>query len=205
MYNKNMNSKHTLRLSGYLNKDGTLKIVRWAEDAGVHHGHQHLHVSLGERRQHLAHSIATGEGLVSNGFLGGDIIRLAAGEGFVPHTHPGDHLLVIIGGKGTVTYGGVIYPAHAGQIFMIEGKISHAVGAITDCVILAVGSPHKSVDDPDRMTPVEYEEVITDLKELHCLICDIVSTFPQRPHDVGCPHCPCYDCVKITSSKSKKT
>jgi mannose-6-phosphate isomerase-like protein (cupin superfamily) len=175
--------------------DGDLKVVRWASDVGVGEpGEQVLRVALGARPVPLAHSNATGEKLVSNGFLGGDIIRLGAGDGFVPHTHPGDHLLVVVGGRGTITYGGKVFPTRAGEIYLIEGLVPHAVGAITDHVILAVGAPHRPLDALDRMTPVAYEAVTAAVDELHCLLCDIHAGYPQRLHDAGCPHCPCFDC-----------
>ena len=72
--------------------------------------------------------------------------------------------------------------------------IAHAVGAIDDHQILAVGSPQKPVDSPDRMTPVEYDAVTADIDTLTCLICDEVATYPQRLHDTSCKHCPCVDC-----------
>jgi quercetin dioxygenase-like cupin family protein len=173
-----------------------LKIVRWA-DAISHDARHHkqlLSVSTHARGTRMAHSRATGESTVSNGCLGADVIHLRAGEGFVPHTHPGDHLLIVIGGMGTITYGGKIYPTVAGQIYLIDGNVPHAVGAITDHVILAVGSPHKPVDSPDRMTPVPYEAITAQIDELHCLICDARARLPHRLHDYNCPHCPCADC-----------
>ena len=191
-----MDAKYTVSFENFLKEDGTLNIQVWAQDLGVKDGHQHLSVDLAQRGVPMAHSSAMGEGLISNGAMGGDVIHVKAGHGFVPHTHPGDHLLIIIGGEGTITYGGKIYPTRAGQIFMIKGQVPHAVGAITDHSILAVGSPHKLVDDPERMAPVEYKQVTTDIEELHCLICDVRTKTPQRPHDRGCSHCPCYECVK---------
>ncbi len=170
-----------------------LRIVRWASDLGMN-DEQVLGVALGARPASVAQSNATGEGLVSNGLLGADVIRLAAGDGFVPHTHPGDHLLLVLGGQGTITYGGTVYPTRAGEIYMVEGQVPHAVGAITDHVILAVGSPHRPVDAGDRMTLVDYEAVVADLGDLHCLICDTCARFPARLHDTGCPHCPCGEC-----------
>src|SRR6266702_3055891 len=98
-----MDLHRSLKTEDFLNGDGTIKIVRWASDLGVVND-QVLGVDLGARLAHMAHSNATGQSLVSNGFLGADIIRLSAGDGFVPHTHPGDHLLIVIGGQGTITY-----------------------------------------------------------------------------------------------------
>lgn len=172
-----------------------LQIVEWAANKGLHsigseEYVQLLQVSLGRRPVQMAHTVATGISTVSNGHLGADIIRLAAGEAFEPHTHPGDHLLIVIGGSGTITYRGLIYPTMAGQIYMIEGMEPHAVGAITDHVILAVGCPHKAVDDPDRMQVVEYTEILAEVGSLRCLICDLYAEYPNRLKDMGCPHDP---------------
>lgn len=172
-----------------------LDIVEWAQNIGANGGVQKLAVMLNERSVAVAQSEATGEALISNGNLGADIIRLAAGEAFAPHVHPGDHLLIVIGGDGTVTYGGKIYPTRAGQIYMVEGEIPHAVGAITDHVILAVGCPHKAIHADDRMTVTEYASITVDLEELHCLICNKKAVLPQRIHELGCPHCVCPECV----------
>jgi quercetin dioxygenase-like cupin family protein len=138
---------------------------------------------------------ATGRELVTNGEIGADLLRLPAGGGFVPHTHPGHHVLVIVGGVGTITYDGRVYETHAGQTYLVEGEVPHAVGAITDHVIVAIGSPHKPVDADDRMEAVAYEEVIAADGDLTCLICDLTALAPQRLHAVGCGHCPCADCV----------
>lgn len=171
-----------------------LHIECWAQSAGQHDGSQRLSVDLGERPIRLAHAPASGAAMASNGRLGVDLIRVAAGYGFRPHTHPGDHVLIVVGGEGTITYDGVIYPTTAGTLYMIDGEVPHAVGAITDHVILAVGSPHRPVDADDRMTPVEYQEVLSELGDLRCLICDLKSTHPRLLHDVGCAHCPCPSC-----------
>lgn len=196
-----MSLQYTTNLKAFLNTDGdgTLKIVRWAEDLGTNNDKQIIGIDLNPRSIKMAHSSATGEGLVSNGEIGADVIRVAAGEGFVPHTHPGDHLLIIAGGKGTITYNGNIYPTMAGEIYMIEGKTPHAVGGITDHVIIAIGAPHKPVDSPDRMTPIEYQTVTTEISDLTCLICKKSAQLPNLLHEVGCQHCPCYACLSNDS------
>ncbi len=172
-----------------------LTIVNWAE-AHVEGNSTLLRIDHGERpvAMHGARD-ATGQALVTNGKIGGDIIRLSAGGGFAPHTHPGHHVLIVLAGKGTITYNGVVYPTSAGQIYLIEGQVPHAVGAITDHVILAAGSPHKAVDSHDRMALVDYEEVISPIGDMTCLICDTVAPAPMRLHDEGCSHCPCPECV----------
>ena|SRR5437763_5231868 len=181
-----------------------LTIVDWAEpvDSGDADATM-LRIDHGERPMHMHGARdATGQGLVTNGSLGADVIRLPAGGGFAPHTHPGHHLLIVLGGEGTITYDGVVYPTRAGQIYLIEGRVPHAVGAITDHVILAAGSPHKSVDAADRMALVDYEEVISPIGDLTCLICDTVAPAPTRLHDEGCGHCPCHECVDAEEAKT---
>lgn len=130
----------------------------------------------------LKHSVATGTGLVTNGQLGIDMIRLSAGQGFAPHTHPGDHILIPVGGRSTITFGGGVYLAFPGSVYMVDGNVPHAVGAIDDAVILAVGAPHKPVDSTERMTPVEYQAVLADIDHLLCYVCDPTGT------DTDCEH-----------------
>jgi quercetin dioxygenase-like cupin family protein len=182
---------------------GGLRIVPWADQV---FGDSILNtttmvVNQGELPVEMAHSPATGMPLVSNGQLGVDVIRLRAGDGFQPHTHPGDHLLMVIGGVGTITYDGFIYRTQAGQVYLIDGEAPHAVGAITDHVILAVGSPHKGVGDPDRMQVSEYAEVLAGANNLTCLICQQTSAFPAMLHDLGCDHCPCATCNPIPEGR----
>ena len=171
-----------------------LAIVRWAEsDIGA--GSTSLRIPHGERPVAMHGADSTGLGLVSNGTVGADVIRLPAGAGFPPHTHPGHHLLAVLGGRGTITYNGRVHPTEAGEIYLVEGSVTHAVGAVTDHVILAMGAPHMPVDSDSRMAVVTYEEVLSDVGNLHCLLCDAKSDVPRYLHDVGCPHCPCHDCA----------
>lgn len=171
------------------------EIHRWAEDLGLADtGEQLLAVDLTSRPARLVGGRATGSALGSNGALGADVIRLAAGDGFVPHTHPGDHILVVIGGRGTITWRGGVHPTRAGEVYFVEGRVAHAVGAITDHVLLAIGAPHQPIDSAYRMEPASYEAVTGELGELRCLICNLVAPRPQRLHETGCAHCPCFDC-----------
>jgi quercetin dioxygenase-like cupin family protein len=170
-----------------------VRIVRWAEDAGID-GVQRLAVALGIRPEPMQPGPGTGESLVSNGLLGADIIRLGAGERFQPHTHAADHLLIVIGGQGTIACDGYIRPTRAGEMYMVEGAAPHAVGAVTDHVLLAVGAPHVPVSSPNRMSAAPYRALTARLDDLHCLICDIHASYPRVPHELGCPHCPCAAC-----------
>jgi len=171
-----------------------LVIARWAQ-ALIGDDVTSLDITHAPRPVAMHGADATGLGLVTNQTIGADIIRLPRGAGFPPHTHPGHHVLVVTGGKGTITYGGRVYPTEAGEIYLVEGQVAHAVGAITDHVILAVGAPHMPVDSHRRMAPVPYQEVLTELGDLHCLICDRRSSLPLMLHDIDCPHCPCQDCT----------
>jgi quercetin dioxygenase-like cupin family protein len=182
----------------HVDDDGMLNIVQWAEDRGCEADHGQELLVPDERGTHdMAHSAAHGDGLVSNGDLGVDLIRVDAGDGFVPHTHPGDHILIPVYGRGTITYDGNVYETNAGQVYIIEGEIPHGVGAITNHGILAVGAPHAPIDSPDRMTPAEYDEVTTEMAEMNCLICNTESSHPEKLHDDDCEHCPCYDCLGV--------
>jgi quercetin dioxygenase-like cupin family protein len=157
-----------------------------------------LNVDLGPRPVQLTDSVATGLPLVSNGYLGADIIRLGKGERFRPHVHIGDHLLLAIGGEGTVTFGGRIYPVFAGEIYLVPGGIPHAVGAISDHVLLSIGAPHRAIDAFDRMQAVSYEEIVSEPGDMECLLCGLTSQGVARLHEHGCQHCPCPDCVRIS-------
>ena len=178
------------RREGYLWPDGSLRLARWAEAISDHE----FRVSTEERPRIIEATKASGEGLISNGHLGADIIRCASGGGFAPHTHVGDHLLFVIAGEGTITYNGRIYPTHPGQVYLVEGAVPHAVGAITDHVLLSVGAPHRAVDAGDRQAPKEYESILADFAYLRCDICGLEAEFPSRLADLGCPHCPSRFC-----------
>jgi len=181
----------------HLEDDGSLRIVQWAVNEGIsdaESGAQTLTIPDEDGEYEMAHSSATGDALVSNGDLGIDMIRIDAGDGFVPHTHPGDHILIPVYGEGTITYDGAVYPTQAGTVYIIAGEVPHGVGAITDHAILAVGSPHAPVDSAERMEPVEYDKVTTEINHINCLICE-ESVQDGKLHKIGCDHCPCHDCL----------
>ena len=177
----------------FLNDDGTLYIAEWAQrhtSDGWDSTPEWLDVELGREGQVPMYGTkAMADPLVSNGQLGVDLIRVPAGEGFAPHTHPGDHLLIVVGGRGTITYDGRIYPTSAGQVYLIEGAVPHAVGAVTDHAILAVGSPHRQPDAADRMTLTAYASVAADVGTLTCLECDATGR-PDELKAIGCVHVP---------------
>ena len=173
-----------------------LPIVRWAQ-ATIGDGATSLYIPHGERPVAMHGAAASGLGLVSNGLIGADVISLSAGAGFPPHTHRGHHVLAVLGGQGTITYNGQVHATGAGDIYLIEGSVPHAVGAISDHVILAIGAPHMPVESERRMEVVDYDEVLSEIADLHCTICDVKSELPNYLHDVGCGHCPCCSCADV--------
>jgi quercetin dioxygenase-like cupin family protein len=171
-------------LQPWLNPDRTLRIVDWATSTAS----GDLHVAEGDGPIQMVGTEATAWALVTGHGLGVDHISVPAGRGFAPHTHPGDHLLIIIKGDGTITTHGRIYPTHEGQVYFVPGNDTHAVGAITEHHILAVGSPHRLPDDPERMTLTEYAAIYGSLGELECGICGAKASGDNVPG--MCPHAP---------------
>lgn len=170
---------------------GPLLICDWASDSGLDGTTQHLTIDVlpGPTRVAKTKS-ATGRSLVSNGYLGVDILHVPAGEGFAPHTHPGDHLLFVLGGYGTITVEGTILRTAPGQVYMIEGAVPHAVGAITDHVLLSVGAPHRPLESLERQALIAYSSLLTPLGSITCQICNIAAQSGEELTVMGCPHSP---------------
>jgi quercetin dioxygenase-like cupin family protein len=101
---------------------------------------------------------ATGLGLHTNGHLGADILHVPAGKQFPVHTHPGDHLLLCLHGTGTISVGAETFSVRPGDFYMVDGLVPHAVGAgPEDHILVAIGSPHKPVDSPERMAFTDWQ------------------------------------------------
>ena len=66
----------------------------------------------------------------------------------------------------------------------------HAVGAITDHVILAVGAPHRPVDDPRRQVLVEYDAIRGDTGIVTCGLCSLTAPSLPELAASGCAHVP---------------
>jgi quercetin dioxygenase-like cupin family protein len=169
-----------------------LEICDWAIAEGADNGVQHLGIDMSPGPVAVLKTrAATGRSLLSNGYLGADLLHIPAGEGFAPHIHPGDHLLFVVAGQGTITVEGEITPTHPGQAYMVEGAVPHAVGAISDHVILAIGAPHKPLDSPARQDLVEYAALLADLGCLTCRICGVSGRSAAELAERGCGHSPC--------------
>lgn len=111
---------------------------------------------------------AIGLGLHSNGMLGADILSVPPDTAFPVHTHPGDHLLLCLEGTGTISVDGITYKVTPGDLYMVDGMIPHAVGAGPGGhVLVAIGSPHKPIDSPERMTFTDWDGTPTDAPLFH--------------------------------------
>jgi quercetin dioxygenase-like cupin family protein len=163
--------------------------TRWAADTGSGPGVQHLDVAVvpGVCRV-VGTASATGRALLSNGYLGADLLHIPRGDSFPPHTHPGDHLLFVLGGRGVITIGGQIVPTFPGEAFMVEGAVPHAVGAIDDHVLLSVGAPHRPVDSPARQATTTFGALLDTEGSITCQVCGLAATDRDGLAARGCRH-----------------
>lgn len=111
---------------------------------------------------------AIGLPLHSNGHLGADILSVPPNAAFPVHTHPGDHLLLCLAGTGTISVGEVTYEVEPGDFYMVDGLTPHAVGAGPEGhVLIAIGSPHKPIQSPERMTFTDWHGNILETPVFH--------------------------------------
>lgn len=170
-------------------------ICRWALDRGSEDGCQMLEVGMGPRPVKVPKTrAATGLPVLTNGFLGADILHIPAGEGFAPHSHPGDHLLFVLAGSGTITASGEILETAPGQAYMVGGSFTHAVGGITDHVLLAIGASHHTLDSLERQELRPPAELLAADGTMTCRICDVTATGVDGFAATGCPHTPLRFC-----------
>jgi quercetin dioxygenase-like cupin family protein len=175
------------------NKSVTLS--RWAYDRGLKDGRQKLEICVAPGPLEIPKTrAATGLPVLTNGFLGADIIYVPAGEGFAPHTHPGDHLLFVLAGQGTITASGEILETAPGQAYLVDGSSTHAVGAITDHMLLAIGASHRTIDSLDRQELRPFAELLADNGTMSCRICNVMAAGEKEFALTGCPHSPLRYC-----------
>lgn len=166
-------------------------LTQWARDGGAVGREQTLIVDVVPGPLPIAKTqVASGSGLVSNGYLGADVIYLPAGGGFTPHTHRGDHLLLVIGGRGSVTVAGEIVETSPGDIYLVDGMRPHAVGAITDHLLLSVGVWHNPIDSSHRQETVDFDSLLSADGSIHCQVCGAVAGGEIELREGGCAHGP---------------
>lgn len=100
-------------------------------------------------------------------YLGADIIALDAGESFPLHTHPGHHVLLVIMGQGTVTVEGRTHRTSAGDLYVVDGRQAHAVGARERHILLSIGVPHKMPGALDRMDALLERTMVAGSEGTH--------------------------------------
>ncbi|GAA4085303.1 cupin domain-containing protein [Actinomadura miaoliensis] len=106
--------------------------------------------------------------LSGDGHLGADMLRVPPHTSFPIHVHPGHHLLLCLEGEGTITVDQVTHRIRPGDLYMVDGQVPHAVGAgDTEHVLVAIGAPHKPVDDPSRMTFTDWQGFAVDAPLFH--------------------------------------
>lgn len=170
-------------------------LCEWASDLGRDGVLQRLGIDMQPGSTVIAQTRAsTGRPLLSNGFLGADIIHVPAGEGFSPHTHPGDHLLFVVGGIGTISASGEILETRPGQVYMVDGPTTHAVGAVTDHVLLSIGIKHQALDSMERQILRPFSELLSPEGVLCCRICGAVGANREDLQAAGCTHAPVRAC-----------
>lgn len=123
---------------------------------------------------HTPSVAAFGEKLLSNFKIAVDLVVVPPGAGFPVHAHPGDHLLYCIAGLGTFSLAGEVYEVKPGALSMVEGSVPHAVGNPYDQphVLLAIGSPPRELDAPDRMKVMHWNGEPVHVDESTGCTCD---------------------------------
>lgn len=110
-----------------------------------------INVPQGQRELKMRNSDGTATPLLKEKNFGADIIRFGAGEGVTNHTHIGSHMLFTIKGKGFVEYNGIDHALEPGVCYLIPSMVDHAIKAVTELVLIAVGNDHRPADCESRM------------------------------------------------------
>ncbi len=109
----------------------------------------------GELPIQMAHSDGTAKPLILDestaSMFGADIIRFAAGKGVGLHKHIGAHILMVTKGTGVLTYEETKHDMYEGMIYLVPSNIPHAINAITELVLIAIGNDHRAADSNERL------------------------------------------------------
>ncbi len=89
--------------------------------------------------------------------FGADLIRFASGTGVGLHKHVGAHILLVTAGTGILTYGNEKYEMFPGMIYLVPPNVPHAILAITELVLVAIGNDHRPADSSERLELVNKE------------------------------------------------
>ncbi len=115
-----------------------------------------------ERSLKMINSFGTASPLFTYEGFGADIIRFSAGEGVQNHIHEGDHILFTLLGEGYVIYENVPHKLTPGVCYFVKGSAAHAIKAVSNLVLIAVGNNHYPADSEKRMSPVPYDSSLPE-------------------------------------------
>ena len=87
--------------------------------------------------------------------FGADVVRFPPGKGVGLHTHVGAHILMVTKGTGILTYGNQKHGMFPGMIYLVPSNVPHAIDALTELVLVAVGNDHRPADSPERLDIVQ--------------------------------------------------
>ncbi|USN87389.1 MAG: cupin domain-containing protein [Candidatus Nomurabacteria bacterium] len=90
--------------------------------------------------------------------FGASLIRFAAGEKVGLHTHVGSHILVVTYGLGILTYLDTKIDLKAGLIYLIPSNVPHAIDALSELVIIAIGNDFRAEGSKSRLTLVGEDD-----------------------------------------------
>ncbi len=117
----------------------------------------------GEQPIQMRHSDGTALPLVidqsTQNRFGADIVRFGAGKGVGLHTHIGAHILIVTKGNGTLVYEDDRYPMFPGMIYLVPSNVPHAIEAISELVLIAVGNDHRPADSYERLEIVQSNKL----------------------------------------------
>ncbi len=92
--------------------------------------------------------------------FGADLIRFASGKGVNLHSHVGAHILLVTKGTGLLTCTGEKYDLFPGMIYLVPANVEHAIEAVTELVLIAVGDDHKPAGSRSRLKLINKERKI---------------------------------------------
>lgn len=104
----------------------------------------------------MAKSDGTALRLLKLGVFAADLIRFAPGKRVATHTHPGNHILVVVSGRGWLTYDGERVALTDGLIYLVPGRVPHAIDAAEDSelTLISIADDHRDAGADDRLEVV---------------------------------------------------
>ncbi|MEZ4103943.1 MAG: cupin domain-containing protein [Candidatus Paceibacterota bacterium] len=89
--------------------------------------------------------------------FGASLIRFTSGEKVDLHTHIGSHILIVTYGQGLLTYFSKEIKLGAGMMYLIPSEVPHAIRALSELVIIAVGNDFRAEGSENRLNLVRED------------------------------------------------